>query len=171
MGFFDFLKGAAVRCPLCGAPDARKSGDRVICTNPMCRNSTQPQSASASGGGPPPAAAKAADIPRGSWQPRQPLTIRYRNFQGVEQTYAAEADSCRRRKNHISVLVAPTGGRITLRRDRIQNLSEVEARCAGRVGEGQKEPTKRERQVLGYHKKHGTTSPLYEQIRAKFPNW
>ena len=170
MGFFDFLKGATVRCPLCGAPDARTSGDRVICTNPMCRNSAGQRSATPSSGAPP-AAAKAADVPRGRWQPQQPLTIRYRNFQGVEQTYTAETDSCRRRRNHISVLVAPTGRRITLRRDRIQNLAEVEARCAGRVNEGQAEPTRRERQVLGYHRKHGTTSPLYEQIRAKYPNW
>jgi hypothetical protein len=169
MGFFDFLKGAAVRCPLCGAPDARRSGDRVLCPNPMCRNSERP--AAPTSGGPLPTAAKAAAVPRGRWQPQQPLTIHYRNFQGVEQTYAAEADSCRRRRNHISAVVAPTGRRITLRRDRIQNLAEVEARCAGRVAEGQAEPTRRERQVLSYHRKHGTTSPLYEQIRAKFPSW
>jgi hypothetical protein len=25
--------------------------------------------------------------------------------------------------------------------------------------------------VLGYHKKHKTTSPLYEKIRAKYPDW
>jgi hypothetical protein len=169
MGFFDFLMGAAVRCPLCGAPDARRSGDRVICPNPLCRNSAERQSGSAPGGGASPP--KAASAPRGRWQPQRPLTIRYRNFQGVEQTYSAETDSCRRRKNHISVAVAPTGRRITLRRDRIQNLAEVEASCGGRLAEGQPEPTPRERQVLSYHKKHGTTSPLYERIRAKYPNW
>ena len=32
-------------------------------------------------------------------------------------------------------------------------------------------PTPRERQVLAYHKKYGTTSPLYEKIRAKYPDW
>src|SRR5215510_10072910 len=26
-------------------------------------------------------------------------------------------------------------------------------------------------QVLSYHKKYGTTSPLYEKLRAKYPNW
>jgi len=171
MGFFDFLKGAAVQCPLCGAPNARKSGDRVICPNPMCRNSGEQQSHQAAGGGPPPGQPQPAAVPRGRWQPQQPLTIRYRNYQGIEQTYTAEADSCRRKKNHISVLVAPTGFRITLRRDRIQNVAEVEAHCAGRVAEGQREPTQREKQVLAYHKKHRTTSPLYEQIRAKYPNW
>ena len=25
--------------------------------------------------------------------------------------------------------------------------------------------------MLGYHKKHGTSSPLYQKIRAKYPNW
>jgi len=32
-------------------------------------------------------------------------------------------------------------------------------------------PTARERQVLAYHKKYKTTFPLYEKIRAKYPNW
>jgi len=32
-------------------------------------------------------------------------------------------------------------------------------------------PSPRECQVLGYHKKHGTTSPLYRKTRAKYPNW
>jgi len=29
----------------------------------------------------------------------------------------------------------------------------------------------RERQVRSYHKKYGTTSPLYEKIKAKYPDW
>jgi hypothetical protein len=40
-----------------------------------------------------------------------------------------------------------------------------------RVEPGQNWPTPREHQVLSYHKKHRTTSPLYEKIRAKYPNW
>ena len=50
-------------------------------------------------------------------------------------------------------------------------VSEVEARCAQRVAPGQDWPTPRERQVLNYHRKHKTTSPLYERIRAKYPTW
>jgi hypothetical protein len=170
MGLFDFLKGGAVQCPLCGAPNARKAGDRVICPNPLCRNASE-QQATPREGAPPASTQKPANVPQGRWRPERPLTIRYRNFQNVDQTYTAEADSCRRVKNHISVEVAPTGRRITLRRDRIANLAEVEAHCAQRVAPDQAWPTPRERQVLNYHKKHKTTSPLYERIRAKYPNW
>jgi hypothetical protein len=67
--------------------------------------------------------------------------------------------------------VTPTGHRVTLSRGRIQNLRELDAASAERVAPGQTGPTQRERQVLGYHKKYKTSSPLYEKIRAKFPNW
>src|SRR5262249_20226538 len=170
MGFFDFLK-PRVQCPVCGATDARKSGERVVCPNPLCENSAEQQRGATVGAAPPTVAGKPAAVPRGRWQPRQPLVIRYRNFQDTEQTYTAEAESCRRERNHISVAVAPTGRRITLRRDRIQNLAEVEARCNMRVAPGQDWPSPRERQVLNYHKKHQSTSPLYERIRAKYPDW
>ncbi len=171
MGFFDFLKSAAVQCPLCGAPNARKSGGGVVCPNPMCRNFAGQRPDATGDAAQSSASAAPRNVPRGRWQPQQPLTIRYRNFQGAEHTYAAEAESCRRQKKHISVVVAPTGRRITLRRDRIQNLAEVEAHCSQRVAPDQSWPTPRERQVLNYHKKHGTTSPLYERIRAKYPDW
>jgi hypothetical protein len=39
------------------------------------------------------------------------------------------------------------------------------------VAPGQAMPSQLERQVLGYHKKYKTTSPLYQQIRAKYPHW
>ena len=32
-------------------------------------------------------------------------------------------------------------------------------------------PTAHERQVLAYHKKYKSSSPLYERIRAKYPDW
>ena len=170
MGFFDFLK-SAVQCPLCGTPNARKSGDRLVCPNPMCRNFDGQQPGAAAPSAPPSAQAKTTSIPRGRWQPQHPMTVRYRNFQEREQTYTADADSCRRQKHHISLLVAPTGQRLTLRRDRIQNLAEIEGYCAQRVDPGQVWPTPRERQVLNYHKKRKTSSPLYERVRAKYPNW
>jgi len=99
------------------------------------------------------------------------MRIRYRNFQGQERNFSADADSIVRKKNHIVARVAPTGKKIALSRERIQNLSEVESAFPQRVAAGQPWPTPRERQVLGYHKKHGTSSPLYEKIRAKYPNW
>ena len=169
MGLFDFLK-STVQCPACGT-NARKSGDIVVCPNPMCRNFAGQQPASPTGGARAATGGRPANAPRGHWQPQRPLTVAYRNFKGDEQIYTAEADSCRRQKNHISLVVAPTGRRITLRRDRIQNLSEIDALCAQRVAPDQDWLTPRERQVLNYHKKHKTTSPLYERIRAKYPTW
>ena len=82
-----------------------------------------------------------------------------------------QADSAHRKKNHVSVKVAPQGRRIALSRDRILNLSEVEAAFPQRVAPGQDWPTPRERQVMTYHKKRRSTSRLYENIRAKSPNW
>jgi hypothetical protein len=99
------------------------------------------------------------------------VAIQYRNFQGQNKTFYADARSLHREKNHIAAKVAPKGKQITLSRDRIQNLQEVESQMPQRVAAGQNWPTPRERQVLNYHKKHGTTSPLYEKIRAKYPNW
>ena len=83
----------------------------------------------------------------------------------------AQAASARRKRNHISAKVAPKGRRISLARDRILNLNEVEAAFPQRVAARQDWPTPLERQVLNYHKKHHSTSPRYEGIRAKYPNW
>lgn len=108
---------------------------------------------------------------RGNFRAVHPVTIRYTNFAGQERTFVAEQGSLVRKRNHLVARVEPAGGNIALSRDRIRNLAEVEALLPQRVAPGQTGPTTRERQVLGYHKKHGTTSPLFEMIRAKYPNW
>lgn len=78
----------------------------------------------------------------------------------------------RRTRNHIIARVAPTGENISLPRDRIQNLPEVEE-AVPHISEAviQSRPTARERRVLAFHKNHKSTSPLYEQLRAKYPDW
>ena len=172
MGLLDFLIGLftgggdKIQCPSCGAQGARKTSDGLVhCKNPACpyfdpsqRSGTLRQAGST--------------VPtRGDFHPEHPLSIRYRNFAGEERTFTAEKDSLVRKNNHLVGRVAPTGHKITLSRDRIQNLSEVEAAMPQRVAPGQGWPTPRERQILGYHKKHGTTSARYEQVRAKYPNW
>ena len=109
--------------------------------------------------------------PTREFHPARPIQIRYRNFQGIEKTFTADAASLQRKKNHIVVQIAPSGGKVSLSRDRIQNASEVDAA----LPKGQRSeapwPSARERQVLNYHKKYGTTSPLYEKIRSKYPDW
>jgi hypothetical protein len=176
VGFFGKMLGSILgieKCPACGTPGARKSGTQISCLNPFCRNfDTGKQNKPVAPAQPPqpvqqtqpPAWGKGLSVER-------TIIIRYRNFQGQDKVFSADAASLRRRKNHISANVAPTGQRITFARSRIQNLSEVEAQMPERTAPGQDWPSAKERQVLGYHKKHGTTSPLYEKIRAKYPNW
>ncbi|SRR5258708_27414703 len=168
MGLLDFLIGLfsggdKIDCPNCGTAGARKTRDGTIrCKNQTCQNFD----ASFALG------RRIAPVPtRGDFRPEHPVSIRYVNFVGQNRDFSVERDSLLRRKNHIVAQVAPTGRKITLSRDRVQNLSEVEGNMAQRVKAGQKWPTPRERQILGYHKKHGTTSPRYEQVRTKYPNW
>jgi len=169
MGLLDFLLsllsgGSKTQCPSCGAAGARKASDGTIrCPSPSCPYFDA-------------GLLSAKDRPtrlvtEGNYQPANPVTIRYKNFQGIDRSFSAEKDSLVRKRNHVVARVAPTGRRIALSRDRIQNLEEVESAFPQQVAAGQPWPTPRERQVLGYHKKHGSTSPLFEKIRAKYPNW
>jgi hypothetical protein len=107
----------------------------------------------------------------GSFTPARPITIRYRNFQNQDKTFTADAEVTVRKKNHLVAAVAPSGKKIVLARNRIQNLSEVESALPQKIEAGQGWPSPGEAQVLGYHKKHGTSSPLYEKVRGKYPNW
>lgn len=168
MGLFDFLFGKS-KCPQCGTKGARTSEGRTRCPNPSCQyfDGTLGRSG----------VLRAAGLrkPRRSdFFPESPLEIRYRNFQGQEKTFTAEKRWLLRRRNHIIARVAPTGETIALSRDRIQNLSEVEEALSETTPPAPIRPTGptgRERQVLSYHMKHKSTSPLYEKIRAKYPDW
>lgn len=165
MGFLDFLFGKGKgkgACPACGTKGALTAEVPVRCPNPSCQyyDSTLGQDWAASFG-----------WKSSGYSPARPLAIRYNNFQGQQKIFTVDAESLRRKNNHIIACVAPIGVPITLSRDRIQNLSEVDRALPQRAEEIESGPTRRERQVLGYHKKRGTTSPLYEQIRAKYPNW
>ena len=99
------------------------------------------------------------------------MDCRYRNFQDREKAFTADREIIRRKRNHIIARVAPMGENISLSRERIQNLQEVEQALPEPVESARAGPTARERQVLAFHKKHSSTSPLYEQIRAKYPDW
>jgi hypothetical protein len=176
MAFLDWLTGK-MECPRCGTHGAKEINGAIHCPNPNCSyfsmtmGKAEPPSApvtfitpQANESGESPFAAP-VDVPAGSF------AIRYRDFQGKERTFIAETSSAWRNKNHIHVKVAPKGARIVLSRDRILNLSDVSAAFPQRVAPGQDWPSPRERQVMTYHKKHGTTSALYETIRAKYPDW
>ena len=172
MGLLDFLinlfsGGEKLDCPSCGTSGARRTRDQLIhCKNPSCPNFDP---GLVFGGS---MVRRETTVPtRGNFQPEHPVSIRYVNYVGQNRDFSAEQDSLIRRHNHIVARVAPTGKKITLSRDRIQNLSEVEAQLPSKVEPGQTWPRGRDLQILNYHKKHGTTSPRYEQLRAKYPNW
>jgi hypothetical protein len=167
MGFLDFLKGEKkFQCPNCGADGAKKAKDgSILCPNRSCPSFDRSLAAA------PPSGNWGQAARGGSFTPARPITIRYRNFQNQDRTFTADADGTVRKKNHLVATVAPSGTKIVLSRDRIQNLSEVESALPQKVEPGQDWPSPREAQVMGYHKKHGTSSPLYQKVRAKYPNW
>jgi hypothetical protein len=161
VSFLDFLFGK-IKCPLCGTKGARTSNGRTRCPNPSC----QYFDGTLGRGG------RTRGVRRSDYLPVSSVYIRYRNFQGQEKTFTADKESLRRTKNHIIARVAPTGENISLSRDRIRNLSEVED-AVPQVSDAERRsgPTARERQVLAFHKKRKSTSPLYERMRAKYPDW
>jgi len=168
MGLLDFFislfgGGKKVDCPNCGTVGARKTRNGTVrCMNRACPN-FDPSFA---------LGRRIAPVPtQGNFRPENPVSIRYVNFVGQNRDFSAESDSLVRKKNDIVAQVAPGGRKIALSRDRIQNLSEVEGQMPKRVEPGQNWPKGRERQILNFHKKHGTTSARYEQVRAKYPNW
>lgn len=167
MGFLDSLFGKN-KCRYCGAKGAKEIDGRVHCPNPQC-GCYDPDLATRREEKRP---AGKRTVPSGTFAAKRPVAIRYRNFRGEDCNFTGETDTLRRKGNHISVCVEPTGSRVTLARNRIQNLEEVES-ALPRTAAGAPAtiPTPRERQVLAYHKKYKSTSPLYEQIRAKYPDW
>jgi hypothetical protein len=165
MGFLDFLFGKS-KCPQCGTKGARTSENRIRCPNPSCQyfDGTLGRGGRLRIGG--------TRVPRRSdYSPWKALEICYRNFQGQEKTFTADKETLRRKGNHIIARVAPTGENISLSRDRIQNLTEVDEALPQIADTARAGPTASERQVLAYHKKYKSTSPLYEKIREKYPDW
>jgi hypothetical protein len=166
-GFIEKLLfgGERLSCPFCGTTGARKTSDgRIHCKSQSCPNFDP---IFARSGRP----VSLAPVPTsGRFQPAVPLTIQYKNCAGQDRTFVVEKDSVVRKRNHLVAKVAPRGVNIALSRDRIQNLAEVEAQIPESAKPSQPWPSARERQVLAYHKKHRSTSPLFEKVRAKYPN-
>ncbi len=93
------------------------------------------------------------------------MRIDYRNFLDEDKTFLVDRRTLRVKRDHITAVAAPAGRRIALAKGRIRNLSEVERHIRS-IGAG---PSAREKQVLGYHRKNRSTSPLYESIKRKYP--
>lgn len=165
MGLFDWLWKDAT-CPACGREFAKKRGNKVKCRNKECKNFdmdlfNQPE---------PHQTSRDVESPRtlrGNFDPgANSIEIHYTNYRGDTKTFTGDRTSFKTVQNHLSVRLAPTGTRVTLARERITNLDHLlQYIHAG------PEPTSREKQVLAYHKKRRSTSPLYEELRHKYPNW
>lgn len=94
------------------------------------------------------------------------LEIRYKNFVGEQKTLVGDYRSAYVRGRHVVIRVVPTGKRISLNLENIENRDEVESLVASNP-----RPTANERRILHYHLKRGSTSPLFEQIRGKYPDY
>ncbi len=180
-----------ITCPHCNDPGARKAlFGGVRCPNRACpffdvglMNEREAARLSPRGEGA--AAAPAGSVRRyrnprtgariergaahtGAFEPGPfRIEVRYENFRGEPRTFIGDRRTLLRRGNHLSLQVMPTGIRIALSRDRIQNLAEVES-VESAMGP---QPTGQERRVLLYHAKRGTTSELCERLRQKYPEW
>jgi hypothetical protein len=184
MGLFDlFARDAA--CPRCGERRARRGFfGRVKCPNRACENfdpilmyerdeaqRTEERTAAVRGAG----ARRQHDGSAPAGRRPRPLSgdfvaspyaieVHYRNFRGEEKTFVGDRRTLRRRGRHVTLRVEPTGSRIALATARIHNIAAVE-------GLLQRCPTPAERRVLDYHLKRGTTSPRYEELCRKYPDW
>ena len=155
-----------LQCPSCGAEGAQRTKDeRILCKNPVCPNFDATLARGKR------RHAQTAIPTDGSFRPEHPVSVKYRNFLGEERSFQVEQTSMVRKNNHVVAQAAPTGRKITLSRDRILNLNEIESVMPKQVAQGQAWPSPRERQILNYHKKHGTTSPRFEEVRRKYPIW
>ncbi|MFC1746085.1 hypothetical protein ACFL35_18985 [Candidatus Riflebacteria bacterium] len=94
------------------------------------------------------------------------LEIKYKNFQEEKKTFIGDRRTVRDLGNFISICIVPTGYRCTFKKARISNSFDIKS-----VLQNYPTPKGRDKQVLSYHLKRGTTSPLFEKIRRQFPDW
>jgi hypothetical protein len=168
MSLFDMF-GKECGCPGCRQRGAKKFMGKVKCRNANCVNYDRDfaQKNPMPMGG----AQSPAPLPRfsGDFDPgSNKLEIRYRNFRGDEQTYVGDRRTLRRRGQHISLRLAPTGRRASFALKWIVSPSGLDETAQKTETEG---PNARESRVLDYHRKKGTTSPLYETLRKKYPQF
>jgi hypothetical protein len=152
------------KCPVCGTWGAKKSLFKVKCVNPSCRK-YDPDYASVYqhnrivGK----FASEALLLGGKAGAEAYSLRIRYTNFRGDEMIYSADPSTGYAKNAHLVIRVAPSGKRIAFRLSSIQNRADVESQLPkGPL------PNLRERKILNYHLRNGTTSRLFRQIREKY---
>ncbi|HXA82842.1 MAG TPA: hypothetical protein VNY56_07030 [Methylomirabilota bacterium] len=170
MGFFDSW-GSLVACPVCGTRRASKFLWKIKCRNPNCRNFDTEYAAKADL-----AiirnknAAEVFSHLKGTFTPGVgSIRIRYENFRGDHLNYIADAKDAYRAGEFVVMRVAPTGRRIAFRLSSIQNRGELEASLASQ--DTKNIPNVRERRILDFHLRRGTSSQLFREVREKYPEY
>jgi hypothetical protein len=154
--------GASAQCPACGAWGAKISLSKVKCLNLSCRNYNSDYASVYQQNRIVGRFAAEALLLKGKGEDYS-LRIHYRNFRGDEKTYSANPSSGHIKNKHLVIRVAPSGRRVAFRLSAIQNRGDVESQLPkGPL------PDRRERQILNYHLRNGTTSRLFKQIREKY---
>ena len=164
MGQFD----DAVKCPKCGTWGASKSFWKVKCTNPSCEkydseHAAAYQQSRVNGK----TAAEVFTRLKGKADPNDyTMRIRYQNFRGDEIIYSAHPGTAYRQGEFVVARLAPTGRRAAFKLARIQNRSDVEV-----ILRENPQPSTAERRILHYHLRRRTSSPAFEKLRQKYPNY
>ena len=167
MGFFDSFASIS-NCPVCGARGAKKFLWMVKCPNSGCAKYDSDYASASRASrivGKP--ASEVFPKLRGNFDPGpNGLQIRYTNFRGDELLYTADPLSARIAGEYVVIKVAPSGRHITFKLSSIQNRSEVEYSLPKTSP-----PNSRERRILKFHIRRGTTSKLFEEVRGKYPDY
>lgn len=181
MGLFDLFSRHA-ECPVCGDRQAVKSlFGRVRCPNRSCslfddslhwqREESLTTRGSETGPvervyrNPRTGEAVPLRMPAVPFEPgAETIGITYTNYKGETKTFVGARRSLRRENQHFSVCVQPSGQRIALAYDRIVNVEQI-AELASR------NPSRHQLAIMRYHRAHGTTSELFEQLERAFPDW
>ena len=187
MSLFD-LFARTVQCPECSHTQAKRSLFGALrCPQPSCsaydvhlanelRQNPPPPSRQLPGTSAPSATGSAShrgssSTPakhQGTFDPgEQAVEVRYVNARGEEKTYRGDRRTLRQVNQHLSLQLVPTGARCTFALDRLHNRQELlelvkDARAHT--------PTAREKHVLRFHARRGTTSKLYRELQERFPD-
>ncbi len=165
--------GATATCPLCGSRYAKESLSGIKCPTPGCPNYERRHSAAgraAESPANPQAAAPSSQVRTAvSSDFQNPISVSYVNHRGETRTFIAERDSIRLKGTHVSLRVAPKGVRIALKRGKITNFPELQPYVQPEMEARSRGVTAKELHVVRFHRRRGTTSPLCQQIKAKYP--
>lgn len=120
MGFFARLFGLSVRCPFCGKPGAREMARGYRCPNPTCRNYDENLARQRN-----PRLHRGAKRGLAPADFSRPVTIMYRNWQGLHKQFTCDRNAIVMKRRHVLVRVAPEGACIALDTAKIANWQEI----------------------------------------------